>query len=1197
MLKDYIGISKGFQSSVNIEYDFNDTNKINGFIPTTSALEIIVNILSNTENDKLERAKILTGAYGRGKSHIILVALSILFNKDKRLFAKLLEKIKKVDENAYKIIDNYISSKKRMLPIIINGNSSNLTQSFLNALQQALRLYDLDDIMPETHFQAAVKTIERWRNDYPDTFTAFENIINENADKFISKLLNNSVETYNRFNECYPSLTSGGIFNPFIGFDVVEVFDKTNNALKDKGFSGLFIVYDEFGKYLESSISTASEIETKFLQDIAEKCNRESSQQMQLMLICHKDISNYIDMNLPKDKVDGWRGISGRFEHINLANNFDQMYEIIANAIIKKDEWNEFYTANYNIFTELRDVICKQLGIKGGQEYLVADECYPLHPATTFALPRLSEKIAQNERTLFTYLTANQKNTLREYISKSSTDDFTIVTPDYIYDYFEKELKKELSSTEMHKTYTLSATVLNYISDDALACQIVKTLAVIYFVQDFKCLSPTVDTICNIFSINYDKAEITKKIESLITNQYVVYLNKSNGFLRLKETSGIDVEQKIESKVTQLKDKYTDEEALNLCSSSNYLYPIRHNNEKCITRYFDFKFISYNKFIQMTDLEIAEGASGTVYAIFFENNESFDNIDYSYIKNCHEARAVFIFPKQYKNVISSAYIYLAARELMEECSAEEILKSEYALFIDDYETVVLDFIYDYLRPELGRAVYYQMQKKKAIMRKAQLTELLSVICDNVFPHTPIVNNEPLNKDKLTGVAVTSRTKLTTALLESDVVEKNLGLTGTGQDVSFMRSTLIQTGILVEDDEGHCSLTLTPRDRSIAYILNVIIEFFNSTTVEGEKGFKVLYNSLRNPRDGIGMKLGAIPIYMAVVLNRFKRDLVFKCNGNEIKINSDTLNSINEKPENYSVIMENWNEGKAQYLNAIAEIFADHIVEKERSFNSFTYIANAMNRWYLSLPKCAREMTVNYSNGNPIRQERIRFVNSLKQQTVNSRQFLFDTMPQIFEQNDITLALSDSIDRCKNKFDNAKAYLLTFVINTLRNEFRCAENASLSTGLAEWYQALNIQTIQHLFVNNENAILSLISTIGNDETIFAERIGKALVGLRLDDWNNAIADSFTEKLRIFINTIENYDRENHDQHQPDNQSYTIVFRNEDGTEKVRQFEKVEYSKWADLLYQDITGAIEDIGQSVTEQEKRQVLMDILSKLCD
>lgn len=1197
MLKDYIGLSKGFQSSVNIEYDFNDVSKINGFIPTTSALDIIVNIISNTENDKLERAKILTGAYGRGKSHIVLVALSILYNKDKKLFSLILEKIKKIDENAYKVINNYITSNKRLLPIIINGSRSNLTQSFLNALQQALRLYDLEDIMPETHFRAAVNTIERWNQDYPETFKAFEKAVGGKANKFIKELLSNNVEAYNKFNSCYPSLTSGGIFNPFIGFDVVDIFDKTNTALKEKGFSGMYIVYDEFGKYLEASITTADESDTKFLQSLAEKCNRESSQQMHLILICHKDISNYIDMNLPKDKVDGWRGISGRFEHIDLTNAFDQMYEIIANAIIKKDDWNDYYIANIGIFDELKSNVCVQLGLRDGQEYLVADKCYPLHPATTFALPRLSEKIAQNERTLFTFLSANQKNTLREFIKKSTTDGFTIVTPDYIYNYFEKELRKELSTSEIHKTYTLSSKVLENVAFDELACRIIKTLAITYFVQDFKCLPPTVDMLCSIFDTEYERTEITNKIESLIKDQYVVYINSSNGYLRLKETSGIDVAQEIENRINKIKNEYTDEDALNLCANSNYLYPIRHNNEKCITRYFDLRFVSYDRFKEIEDFEISEGASGTVYAIFFENMDSLGNVDYQHIKDCNEFRAIFIFPKHFKNVINSVYTYLAAKSLMGECSPEEdVLKSEYALYIDDHETVVNDFVSDYLRPELGNALFYQGKKSHKISRKAQLSELLSMICDNAFPHTPIVNNETLNKDKLTGVAITSRTKLTNAILENDVIDGTLGLTGTGQDVSFMRSTLLRTGILIKEEE-HYEITLTPSDDSIAYILNVISEFFNNTAVEGEKSFGLLYYLLRNPKEQIGMKLGSIPIFIAVVLSKFKKDLIFKCNGNEIKINSDALNSINEKPYRYSVLMENWNEGKSEYLSALATLFSDHIVEKEKSFNSFTYVANAMNRWYLSLPKCAREMTSNYLNGEAIKPEQIKFVNSLKQQTINSRQFLFETIPSIFKQNSITTALSDTIEKSKNKFDNAKNYLLEFVVDTLEAGFKCSNNASLNTGLQDWYQSLKEQTKQHLFSNNENTVLSLIASAGNDEYAFAERIGKALCGLRLDDWNNSIADLFSLRLNEFIKTIEDYDKENHNQLQPGGQSYTITFTNDDGTEKVRSFERVEYSKWADLLYQDITGAIEDIGQSVTEQEKRQVLMDILSKLCE
>ena len=100
-------------------------------------------------------------------------------------------------------------------------------------------------------------------------------------------------------------------------------------------------------------MNLANTLNQILLQDFAEKCCRESSQQLHLMLICHKDISNYIDMNLSQDKVDGWRGISGRFEHINLTNNFSQMYEIISHAIKHKKGWNGFRENNAAVFDDL----------------------------------------------------------------------------------------------------------------------------------------------------------------------------------------------------------------------------------------------------------------------------------------------------------------------------------------------------------------------------------------------------------------------------------------------------------------------------------------------------------------------------------------------------------------------------------------------------------------------------------------------------------------------------------------------------------------------------------------------------------------------------------------------------------------------------------------------------------------------------
>lgn len=71
-------------------------------------MSVINSILENTDNGRIERAKILTGAYGRGKSHIVLVSLAVLYNKDSDKFKKLIKKIRKLDsESAQRMKTTY----------------------------------------------------------------------------------------------------------------------------------------------------------------------------------------------------------------------------------------------------------------------------------------------------------------------------------------------------------------------------------------------------------------------------------------------------------------------------------------------------------------------------------------------------------------------------------------------------------------------------------------------------------------------------------------------------------------------------------------------------------------------------------------------------------------------------------------------------------------------------------------------------------------------------------------------------------------------------------------------------------------------------------------------------------------------------------------------------------------------------------
>ena len=70
-----ISVASGFQYSVNIAYDLHDDTKIENFIPTQAFLSLLDDVLESMNDKSNDRARVLIGAYGKGKSHIILTIL------------------------------------------------------------------------------------------------------------------------------------------------------------------------------------------------------------------------------------------------------------------------------------------------------------------------------------------------------------------------------------------------------------------------------------------------------------------------------------------------------------------------------------------------------------------------------------------------------------------------------------------------------------------------------------------------------------------------------------------------------------------------------------------------------------------------------------------------------------------------------------------------------------------------------------------------------------------------------------------------------------------------------------------------------------------------------------------------------------------------------------------------------------------
>lgn len=1201
-----ISVASGFQYSVNIAYDLSSDDKIRNFIPTRSSVQLLKDILLSTQDDSNERSRILIGAYGKGKSHIVLTILSLLMKKDRNLFVRL-NPIIEQDAELKHLVNVYYETKQPILPVVITGSNTSLNQAFLLALQRTLNENNLTDIMPKTNYQAAINVINRWKKEYPKTYESFSHMIDLPIEDFLNQIENYNIDAYQKFENIYKDLTSGSSFNPFLGFDVVEIYEDVAKGLKRKGYSGIYVVYDEFSKFLESNITTASVSDTKMLQDFAEKCNRSGSTQLHLMLISHKEIANYID-KLPKNKTDGWRGVSERFKHIHLNNNFTQTYDIIA-SVIQKDTilYSQFLKTyqkqfeqldrtyrNHPIFDEMSDEETMQ----------IIEKTYPLHPVSTFILPRLSERVAQNERTLFTFLSASGTSTLRAFLENYHDDCFKVMTPDMIYDYFEPLFKKEIYMGSLHDTYMLTSIILENLDAETLQSKIVKTLSLIYILEQFEKLQPTYSEIYSIFSIDYSREEVEDALNDLIEKEYVIYLRQSNHFLQLKQSSGVDINQMLLDVVEKQRKSVHVKDTLNETNLDKYLYPARYNDEKEMTRYFAFEFINEDEVTPDVNWSIKSEsihADGVIYAIIPKSEESLADLKERVIASSEgNEDFVFIVPKNYNNIEETVRRFNASETLMNSSKNEKILHTEYEVIHDDLYEVIRSYITSYSHPERFEAIYIMNGQVCNITRKAELTMLISKICDIEYAHTPVVINESINKDVLTTTAQKSRNKVISALLRNDL-EKDLGLTGHGQDVAIMRTTLMRTGVLEKNDHAVSINLHTDHPCQIHYVLDTIVNFVEQAKQNSEQSFDLLYDALMGKENHIGLRKGLIPIYIACVIHEYKKEIVLLNERGECPINVDTLLQIDAQPRNYRLAIFEWDENKANYIKALDEIFAKNIKSTEKNLNSYDYIVSAMHRWMLSLPKYSRNIKKNVDK-NRIPRTYLRLIKQLKQGN-NGQKLLFESIPDIFKLDSFNEELIQQIKDFKDYYDQLLEQLVNYLIIQTKHIYATVDEdtlkqMSLSSVIRDWCETLDDSIYDQLFGDGTENCLSLFRNITNDEHSFIKQFARLATGLRIEDWNEDSILMFIKNAMKYKQTAENYVPVHNDENGNEmiDHGYSLSYVDDDGHAITKRFDRVDETGRGKLLMNAINAQLKSMGRAVSEQEKRQILMEILKQMC-
>lgn len=1181
-VKELVKIDNRFQKSVNLQLDIGDMKKVESYIPTRSSLVILKRYLENLQVNNGENATILIGPYGKGKSHLLLVLLALLEGKSKGL-ERVEERIEAVDKKAGTIIKEVWKKKQPYLPVLVSAGRRDLNETFLFALQEALKRKNLTELVPRSNYSEAVKIIEKWQKEYPAVYEALEQLVQaekQTVEDLKRQLENMNEQALKKFKAYYPKLTAGSVFAPMVQMDALQVYQEINQQLAQKyGYAGIIIVFDEFSKYMEGHEREHFSSDMKTLQDMCELANHAQSPRVSVILVAHKSIHEY-EKGIEKSVKNAFRGVEGRLKEVPFVVTAQNSYELIADSIQKREP------AFAEAFKELKqdNVVQEMIDISYGlpcftylfpkkEEYekVVVRGCFPLTPLCAYALLHISEKVAQNERSIFTFLTSKEQGSLSRVMGKEQQ---VFVGIDAIYDYFKPLFKESNDQPQIHNEWLKADYALHKVTESAEK-QIIKAISVIQMLRREEELPVTDEAIRA--ALGMEQSLYQKTMQQLCQQQIVIY-RSSRGIYAFKNNVGIDIEKEIQKEIKKQPDYFPICEFLKNVSELEYVLPKQYNQRQCMTRYFRYEYMLQETFLEMQTTDyLFEGqfADGKILALvclkeirkkeIIEKCKQFDN------------RIVVVIPDREFSQLPNLRRLAAIEALKNQPDFIEenvVLQQELELYTEDVAFEINAVLEEDFVPGNGMCqVVYERGNAERFRNNVKFNRCLSDICDNYYRFSPKVNHELLNIQYVAGQYLRARNKVVAAILEEKAEQYEVG---TAPECMVYRAAFIRTGIMGKQFQ---------LDKGCDRVLEEIESFFAKCSGERRK-FSELYQLLQGKE--FGVRKGILPLFIAQQLTMMEGTPVIYVKNKELEINEETLNRVNEFPEEYELYVEEEGAKKDQYLKELEKIWQiDDTVHFRKSVR-WSGILAEMQKWYRGLPQYT--MTTKH-----FKTEELQYImplrNLWKRVEVNPREALFEKIPEITGKKELA-EVANVLADVKKELDGALPKLQKEAADGIRKIYGVQEATSLKASLVDWYQQWGIKSKNRILNTSAMNFMGYVEQLTtNDEQEIVSQISKKVLDIYIEDWKDETLEDFQKELREIKEKVENAGQDS-----KEDGGKVIILRDGTGKEIQKSFDtEVEEDSTSNYLKNMIDEALEEFGSTLETNQKVAVLVNALEEL--
>lgn len=308
--------------------------------------------------------------------------------------------------------------------------------------------------------------------------------------------------------------------------------------------SGLLIILDELGKSFEHAVAEGGDIH--ILQDLAERASR-SDGRIVLIGILHQSFDQYAD-RLSRGSREEWAKVQGRFQNIPFVAQADEVAALLAHAIESKPPSGaaDLAGAVAQAVSLRRPVDAESLG-----ETLA--RAWPLHPITTLLLGPVSrQRFAQNERSVFGFLSSSEPHGFRSHLETTEIDAETVwFCPDQLWDYLVANLGSALSVGPDGSRMSLALDAIERAAlRGTLHARLVKTAALIEFFRNGSGLA-VADDFLSLSVPGAEAQEVTAALSDLTERAILIRQPRLGGYA-LFAGSDFDLEGAISRQIDVL---------------------------------------------------------------------------------------------------------------------------------------------------------------------------------------------------------------------------------------------------------------------------------------------------------------------------------------------------------------------------------------------------------------------------------------------------------------------------------------------------------------------------------------------------------------------------------------------------------------------------------------------------------------------